>query len=140
MSPTKRGTLAQGTAVRVGGVLQGLDVATADLDPPFAAVDLDAFDANAADLLRRAGGKRVRLASKSVRCRALIDRALGAGLTGILAFTLPEALWLGRDDTVVAYPTVDRSALALADRPGDADGRLPRAPGPDRVRSRVNRR
>jgi D-serine deaminase-like pyridoxal phosphate-dependent protein len=93
-------------------VLEDLDAATADLDPPFAAVDLDAFDANAADLLRRAGGKRVRLASKSVRCRALIDRALGAGLQGILAFTLPEALWLDRDDVVVAYPTVDRAALA----------------------------
>ena len=117
MSPTKRGTLAQGTAVRLHGVLHHLDAAMADLDPPFAVVDLDAFDANAADLLRRAGGKRVRLASKSVRCRALIDRALGAGLTGILAFTLPEALWLDRDDVVVAYPTVDRSALAsLTDR------------------------
>jgi len=90
-----------------------LDAATADLEPPFAAVDLDAFDANAADLLRRAGGKPVRLASKSVRCRALIDRALDAGLTGLLAFTLPEALWLAErdEDIVVAYPTVDRSAL-----------------------------
>ena len=95
-------------------VLQALDAATADLDPPFAAVDLDAFDANAADLVRRAGGKRVRLASKSVRCRALIDRALEAGLTGVLAFTLREALWLDREDVVVAYPTVDRAALAAA--------------------------
>jgi len=92
-----------------------LDEATADLDPPFAAVDLDAFDANAADLLRRAGGKPVRLASKSVRCRALIGRALDAGMRGILAFTLPEALWLadeGRRDLVVAYPSTDRAALA----------------------------
>ena len=100
-------------------LLQALDAATADLDPPFAVVDLDAFDANAADLLRRAGGTPVRLASKSVRCRALADRALGAGLRGILAFTLPEALWLagaGAEDVVVAYPTVDREALReLAD-------------------------
>jgi D-serine deaminase-like pyridoxal phosphate-dependent protein len=88
-----------------------LEAATAHLEPPFAAVDLEAFDANAADLLRRAAGKRVRLATKSVRCRALIDRALDAGFRGLLSFTLPEALWLGRDDTVVAYPTVDRAAL-----------------------------
>jgi D-serine deaminase-like pyridoxal phosphate-dependent protein len=91
-----------------------LNAATAALDPPFAVVDLDAFDANAADLLRRAGGRPIRLASKSVRVRALIDRALGAGLQGILAFTLPEALWLaghGHDDLVVAYPTADRGAL-----------------------------
>jgi D-serine deaminase-like pyridoxal phosphate-dependent protein len=91
---------------------QRLEAATADLEPPFAVVDLDAFDANAADLLARARGKPVRLASKSVRCRALIDRALGLGLRGVLAFTLPEALWLGRDDVVVAYPTVDRTALS----------------------------
>jgi D-serine deaminase-like pyridoxal phosphate-dependent protein len=91
-----------------------LEAATADLEPPFAVVDLGAFDANAADLLARARGKPVRLASKSVRCRTLIDRALGAGLRGVLAFTLPEALWLasqGHDDVVVAYPTVDRAAL-----------------------------
>jgi D-serine deaminase-like pyridoxal phosphate-dependent protein len=98
-----------------------LDAATAAMDPPFAVVDLDAFDANAADLLRRAGGRQIRLASKSVRCRALADRALEAGLEGILAFTLPEALWLaghGADDLVVAYPTADRAALrALAAGP-----------------------
>ena len=95
--------------------------ATSALDAPFAVVDLDAFDRNAADLLRRAGGTPIRLASKSVRCRALIERALGAGLRGILAFTLPEALWLaghGHEDIVVAYPTVDRGALrALATGP-----------------------
>ena len=102
---------------------EALDAATAHLEPPFAVVDLDAFDRNAADLLRRAGGTPIRLASKSVRCRALIERALGAGLQGILAFTLPEALWLaghGHDDLVVAYPTVDRGALrALAAGPCD---------------------
>ena len=97
--------------------------ATAHLDAPFAVVDLDAFDRNATDLLRRAAGTPIRLASKSVRCRALIERALGAGLRGILAFTLPEALWLaghGHADLVVAYPTVDRRALrALAAGPCD---------------------
>ncbi|HEX8102267.1 MAG TPA: alanine racemase [Solirubrobacteraceae bacterium] len=94
--------------------LRGLDAATAGLDPPFAAVDLGAFDANARDLLAFAGAKPLRLASKSVRCRALADRALGHGFRGVLAFTLPEALWLaglGADDVVVGYPTVDRAAL-----------------------------
>jgi D-serine deaminase-like pyridoxal phosphate-dependent protein len=98
-----------------------LDRATAALEPPFAVVDLDAFDANAADLLRRAGATALRLASKSVRCRALQRRALDAGFRGQLCFTLPEALWLaddGFDDLVVAYPTADRSALrALAHGP-----------------------
>jgi D-serine deaminase-like pyridoxal phosphate-dependent protein len=96
-----------------------LDRATAHLEPPFAAVDLDAFDANARDLVRRASGTPIRIASKSLRCRELIDRALAVdGFRGIMCFTLPEALWLaglGYEDLLVAYPTTDRLALrALA--------------------------
>ena len=92
-----------------------LDRATAHLDPPFAVVDLDAFDANAADLAHRTGSRAtIRLASKSVRSRHLIARALEReGYRGILAFTLPEALWLAREheDVVIGYPTTDRTAL-----------------------------
>ncbi|WP_020120390.1 amino acid deaminase/aldolase [Streptomyces canus] len=92
-----------------------LNRATGHLDPPFAVVDLDAFDANAVDLARRTAGRAtVRLASKSVRSRALIHRAVQQqGYRGILAFTLPEALWLAEDhpDVVIAYPTTDRTAL-----------------------------
>ncbi|HEY2508454.1 MAG TPA: alanine racemase [Streptosporangiaceae bacterium] len=93
------------------------DSATAHLDPPFAAVDLAAFRANAAAMTARARGKPIRLASKSVRCRHLIGLALRLdGFRGVLAYTLPEALWLARsgmsDDIVVAYPTVSKPALA----------------------------
>ncbi len=84
---------------------------------PIAVVDLDVFDANAADLVRRAGGKPVRVASKSLRVPALVRRALDHdGFAGVLAFTVAEALWLHEtgvsDDIVVAYPSVDRAALA----------------------------
>lgn len=53
-----------------------LDRATAHLDPPYAVVDLAAFDANATALAGLAGGKPVRVASKSVRSRELLTRAL----------------------------------------------------------------
>src|ERR1700693_3317457 len=83
--------------------------------PPFALVDLDALWANAADLERRAASKPIRLASKSVRCRALQERILARdGFKGTLAFTLPEALWLawhGATDVLVAYPSADAHAL-----------------------------
>ncbi|MFC5731342.1 MULTISPECIES: amino acid deaminase/aldolase [Nocardioides] len=84
---------------------------------PIFAVDLDAFDANAEDLARRANGVPIRVASKSIRVPSLIRRALGIdGFAGVLAYTLAEALWLEEhdvsDDIVVAYPTVDRAALA----------------------------
>jgi D-serine deaminase-like pyridoxal phosphate-dependent protein len=97
--------------------LQRYDAATADLEPPFAVVDMEAMRANAKVMARRALGKPIRLASKSVRCRDLTRQVLEMkGFRGILAFTLPEALWLAEsgvsDDIVVGYPTADRSALA----------------------------
>jgi D-serine deaminase-like pyridoxal phosphate-dependent protein len=99
---------------RLSTAVSALDAAPAT---PVMVVDLDAFDVNAADLVRRAAGKPVRVASKSVRVPALLERALSIdGFRGVLAYTLREALWLERngisDDIVVAYPTVDRVALA----------------------------
>ncbi len=111
-----------------------LTVATAHLDPPLGVIDRAAFAYNAADLVRRAGGVPIRVASKSIRVRGLIDAVLAhPGFAGVLAYTLPEALWLaspssagdgasgigagtgssgGIDDVVLGYPTTDRAALA----------------------------
>jgi D-serine deaminase-like pyridoxal phosphate-dependent protein len=102
-----------------------LNTATKHLDAPLAVVDLDAFDHNADDLVRRAAGRTIRVASKSVRCRFLLERVLRRpGFGGVMAYSLPEALWLagewaGTDlaatDILVAYPTTDHAALrALA--------------------------
>lgn len=109
-----------GTLTTPLGGLERCERATAHLDPPFAVVDLDAFDANARDLVRRAGGVPIRVVSKSLRCRYLIERALAQpGYRGLMCYSLAEALWLhsagAGDDLLVAYPTADRAALrALA--------------------------
>ena len=94
------------------------DAVAALTDPatPMVVVDLDAFDANADDLVRRAAGTPIRLASKSLRIPALIARALDhEGFTGVLGYSLREALWLVEqglaDDVVLGYPTVDQGAL-----------------------------
>jgi D-serine deaminase-like pyridoxal phosphate-dependent protein len=92
------------------------DEATAHLDPPLAIVDLAAFDHNTADMARRANGRPIRIATKSVRCRRLIERALAhPGYYALMAYSLPEALWLHEqglsEDILVAYPTVNRQAL-----------------------------
>ena len=96
-----------------------LEAALAGVEPPFAVVDLDAFAHNAGDLTRRARGKPLRVASKSVRCRALLQRALGmSGFRGLMTFTLRESLWLhghGFRDLLLGYPTTDRGALAELD-------------------------
>ncbi|WP_179872649.1 alanine racemase [Microcella indica] len=93
----------------------GLDAATRALDAPLAALHRGSLAANAHDLLARAAGLPIRVASKSVRVRSVLDAVLALpGYAGILAYTLPEALWLARehDDVVVGYPSVDRTALA----------------------------
>ncbi len=101
--------------VPAASAYERLERATAELTAPFALVDLDALEDNARDMERRAGGKPIRLASKSVRCRTLQERVLArGGFHGTMAFTLPEALWLaaeGTSDVLVAYPTADAEAL-----------------------------
>ncbi|GAA4158799.1 alanine racemase [Gryllotalpicola daejeonensis] len=95
--------------------------ATRELDPPYAVIHLGALAHNAHDMLRRAGGKPIRVASKSVRVREVLDAVLALpGYEGVLAYTLSEALWLATDepelpglrDVVVGYPTAERGAIA----------------------------
>jgi D-serine deaminase-like pyridoxal phosphate-dependent protein len=91
-----------------------LTAATADLDTPIGAISLEALSSNAFDMLKRANGKPIRVASKSVRVRSVLEAVLEIpGYAGVLAYTLPEALWLATTipDVLVGYPTADRAAL-----------------------------
>jgi D-serine deaminase-like pyridoxal phosphate-dependent protein len=88
----------------------------AEVEAPFAFVDLDAMWANAAEMLGRAGDKPIRVATKSVRCRALLEAILRRDerFAGLMTYTLPETLWLaeqGFEDLLLAYPTADSAAL-----------------------------
>jgi D-serine deaminase-like pyridoxal phosphate-dependent protein len=93
----------------------GLTEATRELDAPYGVLAVDALAHNAHDLLDRAAGRPIRVASKSVRVRGVLDAVLALpGYAGVLAYTLPEALWLAEthEDVVVAYPTAHRAAIA----------------------------
>lgn len=105
-------------------VWSGADAACADIPAPLAVLDVQALSRNAGSLLRRAAGKPIRVASKSIRSKDVLRAVLAQpGFAGILGFTLPEALWLAQDpsdaftDIVVAYPTAD--ALALRELAAD---------------------
>ena len=95
---------------------------------PFAFVDLDHFDGNVRTILDRAGGMPVRVASKSLRCVALLKRIFAASsqYRGVMAFTAHEAVFLSRqglDDILVAYPVsgeVECSGVCEALRTGKA--------------------
>ena len=87
-----------------------------EVEAPFAFVDLEAMWANADSMLERSAGKSVRVASKSVRSRALLRAILDRDprFQGLMTFTLPETLWLaeqGFEDLLLAYPTADAGAL-----------------------------
>ena len=97
-------------------------VRRAGLDSPVIALDLGALDANIDDLRRRANGVPIRVASKSLRVRSMIDRVLDRdGFAGVLAYDAAEAHWLATEskigDVLLGYPTCRREALAalLAD-------------------------
>lgn len=116
--------------------------ATKDLEPPFAAVDSVALDFNASQLITRSNALPVRVASKSVRSRAILGRVLGRdriaestagsntaagqGFQGIMAYSTAEALWLagtgdqhgvdGVENILMGYPSVDTTSLAAITR------------------------
>jgi D-serine deaminase-like pyridoxal phosphate-dependent protein len=94
---------------------EALAAATAGLPAPLVVLDLDALESNLDDLLRRAAGTPLRVASKSVRVRAVLDLVLArAGVLGVMAYSPWEALWLasaGVTDVLVGYPTADEAAL-----------------------------
>ncbi|OBK10406.1 amino acid deaminase/aldolase [Mycobacterium asiaticum] len=98
------------------GRLQRYERAFADLDAPFAFLDLDAMWTNATQMLYRAGDKPIRVASKSLRCRAIQREILDSNerFHGLMTFTLRETLWLaghGFEKLLLAYPSTDRAAL-----------------------------
>ena len=83
---------------------------------PLAYVDLDLFDENIQAILKRSGSKKIRIASKSIRCVELMRRILDFSpqFQGIMCYSAEEAVWLceqGFDDLLVAYPTVQTHSI-----------------------------
>jgi D-serine deaminase-like pyridoxal phosphate-dependent protein len=101
-----------------------LTAALVDEALPAAVLDLAAFDHNVSVVRERlAPGVTLRLATKSVRCRQALSRALEAlgdrGL-GLMCYAPREVAWLaerGHDDLLLAYPVArpaDARPLAAA--------------------------
>lgn len=87
-----------------------------DTPKPFAFIDLEYFDENIRSILQRAGDKRLRIASKSLRCVELLRRIFAASprFQGIMSFNALEAAFLsqqGFDDLLIAYPFYDEVAM-----------------------------
>ena len=93
---------------------------------PAMVVDLDAFDRNVARHVALCAAKKkpLRVATKSLRVRALISRVqekCGAIFGGLMCFSAREACFLaqnGHDDLLVAYPTLAAADLLALARVG----------------------
>lgn len=108
-----------------------LAAATAHLDTPFGVLAQEALAYNAHSLLdrrdERGGETTIRVASKSLRVRGVIEAVEALpGYHGVLAYTLPEALWLAEtiQDVVVGYPSVDRAAIERLGRDDQLAARI----------------
>ncbi len=84
---------------------------------PFAYLDLDLLDQNIRQVQTRASGKRVRLASKSLRSVAVIRHILSADpcFQGIMCYSPREAVYLakqGFEDLLIGYPAWHEQDIA----------------------------
>jgi D-serine deaminase-like pyridoxal phosphate-dependent protein len=105
-----------GTVEQAETLLARYEAAFEEVEAPFAFVDLDAMWSNADAMAERAGEKPIRVASKSLRCRRVLELILHRSerFSGLMTYTLPETLWLaeqGFEDLLLAYPTADTGAL-----------------------------
>src|SRR5436305_10661723 len=84
---------------------------------PFVYLDLDLFEQNIRQVVQRADGKRIRLASKSLRSVDVIRRILASNpcFQGIMCYSTREAVYLasqGFDDLLIGYPAWNKLDIA----------------------------
>ena len=96
------------------------DTPLGPIGAPTAVLDRAAFTRNLTALRDVAAPVPLRIATKSIRVRALIEEALRHdGVSGLLAYSVAEARWLvshGLRDVLVAYPSTDAAAMRARSR------------------------
>jgi len=86
------------------------------IEMPFAYINLDLLDANLKAISVAAGSKKIRVATKSIRCVEILKRIMNADqvFQGLMCFTVREATFLlkhGFDDILLGYPTWDEKGI-----------------------------
>lgn len=86
------------------------------LSLPALLLDLDAFDDNCKQIASKANGKKIRIATKSIRSVGVLHRILESDSTfqGLMCYSSKEAVFLadkGFDDILIGYPCIDKESL-----------------------------
>jgi D-serine deaminase-like pyridoxal phosphate-dependent protein len=95
------------------------------LPAPGLFLDLEALENNINWVIKNSGNKSIRLASKSIRSRAILEMLLAKSsvLQGIMTYSLDEAFWLrgkGLKNILMGYPSIDKKLiLELAQNPDE---------------------
>lgn len=97
---------------------ENLKSAFKNLSHPLLFVDHQALNSNIQWVLNQTQNKTIRLATKSIRSVAVLQKILAASprFQGLMTYTLEESLWLsqlGFKDILIGYPTVDIPSLEL---------------------------
>ncbi len=87
-----------------------------DVSKPLAFLDFDVLERNRVALVERAGGKKIRVASKSVRCISVLKYLMKdkQHFQGIMSYHGEETLHLldhGFEDILLGYPITDRKHI-----------------------------
>ena len=84
---------------------------------PLSYLDLDLLERNIRSILKRSGGKKLRIDARLLQCPELLQRVMRSHVRfhGIRCSTVNEALhlskWSDLDDLLIAYPTLQIAAL-----------------------------
>lgn len=84
---------------------------------PALLLDMDAFEHNCKKIASRANGKKIRIATKSIRSVDVLNKILESDSTfqGLMCFSPREAVFLankGFDDLLLGYPCWDKEAIS----------------------------
>lgn len=87
-----------------------------EISPPSLLLDLDAFDENCRQIANKANGKKIRIATKSIRSIPVLRRILQSDsvFQGLMCFSPHEAIFLtekGFNNILLGYPCWDKAAL-----------------------------
>lgn len=87
-------------------------------------LDLDALDNNCSEIAKKANGKKIRVATKSIRSVKVLERILSSDpiYQGVMCFTADEAIFLaekGFKDILIGYPSWDEYSLAQISKLSD---------------------
>ncbi|MDW7692547.1 alanine racemase [Flammeovirgaceae bacterium SG7u.111] len=88
-----------------------------EVPAPFAYIDLDFLDQNIKDIKQRCLGKKVRIASKSIRCLSVLQRIMESELNtnGIMTYSPYDTVYLaqkGFSNLLIGYPISNPTFLS----------------------------